>query len=172
MNTPPDDVSVKFFTKIGYVLRPVSEAGSGATGWSLSQPNGQGTSDYETLSDLWEHWAPRGDQHIQDDRALSHLMGKFEDASPELKGQIVAAVQDYALSPFCCKKESISLLTELSENSQDEDPPRYSSEWLDAIQKIVDQSGGGYGFSARAGLAFGLSKQQFDLDISTSRKIR
>lgn len=172
MNIPPDDVSVSFFTSIGYVLRPVSEAESHATGWSLSQPGGQGTSTFETLTDLWQHWAPRGDQHIQDDRELSNLIRTFEDAPPELKDQIAAAVQNYALNPFFCGKESISLLTEIPESFQGENPPRYSNKWLDAIQKIVTQRGGSYGFSARAGLAFGLSEQQLGLDIPTSWRIR
>ncbi|MEA0927454.1 hypothetical protein [Xanthomonas campestris] len=171
MNIPPEDVSIEFFQKIGYRLRPIAKADGSATGWYLSQPNNQGKNSYKTLNDVWEHWAPRGDQHIRDQRTLSFLMKTYDEAPQELKEQIVSAVEDYSKDPFFCRVESIQLLRRLSGNSPEEVLPRYSNEWLNAIVEIVSQPGGAYGFSASAGLAFGLSERDLGLDTLSSRKL-
>jgi hypothetical protein len=158
MDTPPAEQSITFFAKIGYELSPYCLRGEGVSVWRLTQPNSQGSTDFVTLEEVWNHWASRGDMHIRDNRMFCHLCSAYEKASEEEQSTIREAVRDYVKNTsFFCAPESGRLVRSLAMVGGSI-PARYSASWLETIVEIVNQPHGGYGFSARAGIALGVIK--------------
>lgn len=116
MDTPCARETQSFFSRIGYKVEQIHLKDEGYSVWRLTQPDSQGDEIFSSLSDLWKHWIPRGNEHLIDDLDFQSLMAHYQSAEPDGRNEIVAAIEDYSANPFFCSASSSNLVIKLTKD--------------------------------------------------------